>query len=352
MNAHNGFAARERQLARGEQIAWQPGMDLSNWFPVTASIADADGTVTLAWRDMQDIAFTDSFFENTMARQPHAERRVCHAPPQALDQFQPGNALAPDAFIFHVSRCGSTLLTQLLASLPQAIVMSEPSVIDSLLRLHHDLGGKADTVTLLRQAMLAMGQRRNNTEDRYFIKFDCWHIHSLPLLRQAFPGTPCLFLYRQPQAVLASHQRRRGPQMVPGLIHPALLPLQEQQLAAGDLDAYTALVLDSLFAAAQRHAAAGDLTLVNYDQLPEVLFSSLLGLLAIDCTPGQLDTMRARARFHSKDSGIAYCGEARAPQEDRLTQLATGLATGYQALELLRATAPNAAPIKIQQRTH
>jgi len=164
-----------------------------------------------------------------------------------------GRSLAPDVFIFHVSLYGPTLLTQLLASLPQATVMSEPSIIDSLLRMHHDHGG-SDTVTLLRQAMLAMGQRRNGAEDTSVIKFDCWHIHSLRLLRQAFPAPPCLFLYRQPHAVLASHQRRCGPQMVPGLIHLALLPLPDLPVAAADLDAFTAQVLDSLFTAARRHA--------------------------------------------------------------------------------------------------
>lgn len=98
-----------------------------------------------------------------------------------------GRSLAPDVFIFHVSLYGPTLLTQLLASLPQATVMSEPSIIDSLLRMHHDHGG-SDTVTLLRQAMLAMGQRRTGAEDTSVIKFDCWRIHSLRLLRQAFPA--------------------------------------------------------------------------------------------------------------------------------------------------------------------
>ena len=335
MSATSGFAAHERQLARGEQVGWQPGMDMRNWFPVTATAGPAVGAATLAWRDMQNIAFTDSFVENTLMRQPREQRRVCVTPPQALDQFQLGNALAPDAFIFHVSRCGSTLLTQLLASLPQAIVMSEPPIIDSLLRMHHDHGG-SDTVTLLRQAMLAMGQRRTGAEDTYLIKFDCWHIHSLPLLRQAFPGTPCLFLYRQPHAVLASHQRRRGPQMVPGQIHSALLPLPDRPVAAADLDAFAALVLDSLFTAARRHALAGELTLINYEQLPALVFSDLLALLSISCTPDQLDAMQMRSKFHSKYRDDAYSGDPQPQQDGRLAQLAAPLAAHYQALETLR----------------
>lgn len=332
MSAHNGFAVQERQLTKGEQVAWQPGMELRHWFPLTAGIVD--GEVTLAWRDMADIAFTDSFFENTLARQQRDARRVCHTPATALDQFN--DVPAPDAFVFHVSRCGSTLLTQLLASLPHCIVMSEPPIIDSVLRLHHDQGAPDGTVALLRQVIRAMGQRRTGQEQHLVIKFDCWHIHSLELLRAAFPDTPCLFLYREPQAVLASHQRQRGPQMVPGLIHPALLPLPEHATAPGDLDAHAGLVLDSFYTAALAHAAAGRIRLVNYSQLPGLVFSDLLAGLKIACTPAQLEAMRQRSQFHSKYTGNAYRGDARPPQEERLAQLAAQIAPGYEALEQLR----------------
>lgn len=332
MNVHNGFAMQERLLARGEQVEWQPGMDLRNWYPLTASVQH--GEITVAWRDMGNIAFTDSFFENTLARQPREQRRICHVPAAALAQFD--DVPAPDAFIFHVSRCGSTLLTQLLASLPQCIVMSEPPIIDSVLRMHHDQGQPASTIPLLRQLVGAMGQRRSEQEKHFVIKFDCWHIHSLDLLRAAFPDTPCLFLYREPQAVLASHQRQRGPQMVPGLIHPALLHLPARHTDPGDFDAYTALVLESFYTAACSHAAAGRIMLVNYSQLPAIVFSALLASLKIGCTGPQLDAMRERAQFHSKYTGNAYHGDSRAPQAERLIALAAAIRPAYEALELER----------------
>lgn len=334
MSAHNGFAMQERLLTKGLQVDWHDGMDLRHWFPLTASAAPDGGATTLAWRDMGDMAFTDSFFENTLARQHRDERRVCHTPVAALAQFN--SVPAPDAFIFHVSRCGSTLLTQLLASLPQCIVMSEPPIIDSVLRLHHDQGRPDSTIALLRQVMRAMGQRRTGQEKHLIIKFDCWHLHSLELLRAAFPDTPCLFLYREPQAVLASHQRQRGPQMVPGLIHPALLPLPARATAPGDLDAYAGLVLESFYTAAQAHATAGRIKLINYSQLPEIVFAELLAALKIGCTAPQRDAMRQRSQFHSKYTRSAYHGDPRAQQEDRLAQLAAGLAAGYEALERLR----------------
>lgn len=335
MSASHGLAQQERLLARGDAVAWHAGMALRGWYPVYAQADAQTGAPSICWRDLGQLRFTDSFFVNTLARQPREERRVCHTPASALASLDDG--LAPDAFIFHVSRCGSTLLSQLLASLPQCVVMSEPTVIDSLLRLYHDSADRAASITLLRQAILALGQRARGDETHFFIKLDCWHIHSLPLLRQAFPHTPCLFLYREPHAVLASHQRQRGPQMVPGMLHPAVLPLPAHGVAAGDLDGYTGVVLSSLLDAAQAHAAAGRLQLINYNQLPGILFSDLLQRFGIAPTQTQLQAMQARGGVHAK-YGTAYAGDPHAPATDGLAAIAARLQPRYQALEALRLT--------------
>lgn len=333
MSAGHGLTQQEGLLARGAVVPWQAGMDMRGWYPLFAQRDARTGEVSVCWRDLGQLPFSEPFFVNTLARQPHDERRVCHTPLAVLATFDDG--LAPDAFIFHVSRCGSTLLTQLLATLPQCVVLSEPPVIDSLLRLHHDGMPAGDSIALLRQAMLALGQRRTGGETHCFIKFDCWHIHNLALLRQAFPDTPCLFLYREPQAVLASHQRQRGPQMIPGMLHPALLPLPVHQLAPGDHDGYAGVVLSSLLAAARPHAAAGQLQLINYNQLPDMAWDQLLPRLRITVTAGQLQAMRERGGVHAK-YGTAFHGDAPPRTASGLPGMAAQLQAGYQALEDLR----------------
>ena len=336
MSAAPGLAQQERLLAKGETVAWHEGMDLRGWYPLYVERGEALAHAVMCWRALGETVFSDAFFVNTLARQPHEERRVCRTPLAALATMATlGNGLAPDAFIFHVSRCGSTLLSQLLASLPQCIVMSEPPVIDSLLRLYHDSDDPAAGIALLRQAILALGQRRTGTETHFIIKFDCWHIHSLDLLLQAFPGTPCLFVYREPLAVLASHQRQRGPQMVPGMLHPAQLPLPAHQLAPGDIDGYTGLVLASLFDAALPHAAAGQLQLIHYKQLPDIVFSDVLTRLGIPPTPAQLQAMRARGGVHAK-YGTAYQGDPPVAATSGLAAIAAQVQPSYLALEALR----------------
>src|SRR5206468_1319466 len=50
-------------------------------------------------------------------------------------QEHPG--LRPNGFIFHVSRCGSTLVSQMLAALAQNVVISEAPPIDAVVRACH-----------------------------------------------------------------------------------------------------------------------------------------------------------------------------------------------------------------------
>jgi quercetin dioxygenase-like cupin family protein len=326
---HNALSARERVLLRAAPLAWQAGMAMQHWFPVAASGAP----LQVAWRHAGTLRFTDPFFDNTLARQVPEQRLRCDTPAAALDATGP--ALAPDAFIFHVSRCGSTLLTQLLATLPQCVVMSEPPIIDALLRRHHDQAhAAADTAALLRQAVGALGQRRFGDESHFFVKLDCWHIHSLALIRLAFPDTPCLFLYREPAAVLASHRRQRGPQMVPGLLHPALLPAAPADLAPGDLDGYAAHVLEGFFDAALAHAT--QLTLLNYAGLPQLVAASLLPRFGIACDTHAAHLLRERAACHAKQPHAPFAGDPPACAEDGNTGARGRLAERYHALETWR----------------
>ena len=96
------------------------------------------------------------------------------------------------------------------------------------------------------------------------------------------------------------------------------------------------MVLDSFFSAAQPHVAAGRLLPVNYNQLPEIVFSTLLAMLRIDCTQQQLEAMRQRSGFHSKYTGNAYAGDPQPVRMEQLAQAAALCQAGYQAVEQLR----------------
>src|SRR2546430_2644461 len=128
----------------------------------------------------------------------------------------------PSGFIFHMSRCGSTLLTQMLAALAHNIVISEASPIDAVVRAPHVRPALSDDqhALWLRWMIGALGQPRSGNERHYFIKLDCWHTLALPLFRRAFPDVPWGFLYRDPVEVLVSQLRMPGPQIIPRMLGP------------------------------------------------------------------------------------------------------------------------------------
>jgi hypothetical protein len=316
------------------QIGWlrapeadPAGLDsMRDWFPVAL-----DGHV-VSWRRLPG-RFQEPFFGDTLRAQPREDRQVCHTPYDRLDHV--GETLAPSVFIFHTSRCGSTLLAQMLAALPQCVVHSEPPVIDDFFSRHGD-DAQAQAVPLLRRLVGALGQRRAAPETHYIVKLDCWHIRHLPLLRTAFPDTPFWFLYREPAPILASHRRQRGPQMVPALVPGVLPPEVSASIPAWDLDGYCAAVLRHLFVTALVHAQ--ELRLLDYRQLPEVLWEELLAELGLVPAADQLDALRARSRFHAKTASQAFSGDP-APEREaapHLPQLLASLAPLYAQLEALR----------------
>lgn len=294
----------ERSLRRGTEIDHRELASLRQWFPVSLD----QSPQSVWWRFAGERRFIEPFFEDSLKLQAPQDRRVCRTPLAVLEQ--PLDCVLPTAFIFHVSRCGSTLLTQMLAALPQCIVMSEPPVLDAFFRLHHHQPGQGAGVHTLRGLVAALGQRRLPQERYFFIKFDSWHMPWMPLVRQAFPDTPIVLLYRDPGQVLLSHQRQRGAQMVPGLVDTTRLRPDVVDLAPGDLDGYAGRVLDALFDEALRTLPGGRPRLVNYDQLPAVLWADLIPGWSLDVLPGDLLQLKARAGFHSKRAGASFAGDS------------------------------------------
>ncbi|MES2936179.1 MAG: aspartyl/asparaginyl beta-hydroxylase domain-containing protein [Pseudomonadota bacterium] len=305
------LSANELSLLRGRSVPYD-GQSLCGWFPVTFGMG-ARAAPAIGWRFLGERPLTAAFFEDSLAGQPSQERQVCHTPLEALDGFT--DSVAPSAFVFHVSRCGSTLLTQILATLPSCVVLSEPPVLDAFLRFHHRHPRHSGGAETFRRLVAALAQRRTGRERHCVVKMDSWHTPWIGFLREAFPDTPFVFLYREPREVLASHGRQRGRQMVPGLVDTSLLRPDLAGLQPGDLDAYAARMLDAVFAAGVQAASCTGLRRVNYTELPKTVFSDLMPQWGIACEGEELAAAQARAMFHSKHPGRRFQSDA-APEEN------------------------------------
>lgn len=330
------LTAHERSLLRGAPEPYESGRNLRNWFPVTMTTGPR-GEPQIGWRFMGERPLAGAFFEDSLAAQPHGERRVCHTPLQALDAFD--DSVAPTAIVLHVSRCGSTLLTQMLATSPRWIVLSEPPALDAFLRFHHREPAASGGAKTLHDLVAALAQRRRGSERHALLKCDSWHMPWAAWLREQFPRTPIVLLYRDPAEVLLSHARQRGRHMVPGLADTSRLQADLQGVGPGDLDGHAARVLDAIFEAAVQAAALPDVKLVNYTQLPGVVLDELLPQWGVTCDAAERKAMRARAAFHSKHPASRFEGDP--AQAAGVREAAAGLraARSFEQLEALRLAA-------------
>jgi hypothetical protein len=310
----------------------------AGWLPADV-IADVDPPA-IRWAHFSARRLVDPFYNDSL-------RRVVSLPFNRLFGFRtpladltaPPGSLAPSGLIFHMSRCGSTLVAQMLAASDANIVVAEAPPIDAVVRLDRGATGldAAGHAVLLRAMTLAFSQRRGAGERRAFVKLDSWHIRAAPLFRAAFPGTPWVFLYRDPTEVMVSQMRRRGMQTLPDRVPPALLGLDEPVDAP--LEDYVAGVLAAICAAAaSAHQAAGVL-LVNYDELPRALAGRILPHFGVAASPEEIAVMEAAAGRDAKDPQRVFAPDSAAATPAIRAAVQRHLAGVYARLETARSGA-------------
>ncbi|HEY8024078.1 MAG TPA: sulfotransferase [Burkholderiaceae bacterium] len=284
--------------------------------------------------------YNEPFFSETvlncLSHQPNGKQFASFSTLDFLvDAVQQVDPIAPTAFIFHVSRCGSTLLAQLLNLHPQHVVLSEAPLIDELLRLPlQDARVSGSDIEPMLAAVIGLLGDRRRDEMRLFVKPDSWHIRFAPLLRKLYPTAPFILLYRAPQEVIRSHCARRGMQAVPGLLEPALFDLAAENVTPLDADAYMGKVLAYFYRQFARLKKEDSNTLLlNYSQGVESMMQQLAGIAGFTLDTVTWDEIRQRSRYHSKYPGQMFAEQAAEGELPSYLQEAQGL---YEELEGLR----------------
>lgn len=311
---------------------WLP-IDLQ---PASAPEASQTGSVSpqLDWAHFGDLRLTDPFFEQTVGAALRPPAALLFRRRGMIDHLETelGSAapeLPPAGFVFHLSRCGSTLFAQVLAASPRHRVLSEAPPIDQLLA--HDLASglpRARRIARLRALVNACARRRFPEERHLFIKWDAWHTLHLDIIQEAFPGTPWIYLHRDPVEILVSQRRQRGYQFLPGMMNPALFGIAPAELPHLDFDAYAARVLGAGAAAAVRALARpGHRGLaVEYSTLRDKLPSLLRDHFGLrDCDEAEQAAMQAAAARNAKHPALPFTAdgeEKRRDADDSLRALA------------------------------
>lgn len=258
------------------------------------------GEARVRWIPSDGARFTEPFFEDTLRRLRRL--RSCGRNGEVVTDVdvwdRPAPAPRPDGVVFHVSRCGSTLLSRMLATLPGSVVISEAPVIDDIVRAHHcdERIGRDRRIAWLREAVAALAEAVDGSPERLFIKLDCWHLFELELIRSAFPDTPLLFVYRHPLEVLVSLMRVPSLLLVRDTVTPAQLGMTATERDALSREELVAATLGAFYRTATGHRA--HVIPVAYDALPDFVWTAMPGC---SFSPGDIEALREASKRDAKD---------------------------------------------------
>jgi hypothetical protein len=311
-------------------------MFLTNWIPYKL-IFEQDQALC-RWLHTGDKPFDEPFFDDTITRLKAGRVQGLHSAGniQLLPDWSKNlKAIEPSAFIFHISRCGSTLLSQLLGINPGHIVLSEVPFIDDVLRApfkHHPQAG-FDQPEMLDAALRFYGQRRNE-ESKLFIKTDSWHVFFYKTLRELYPDAAFILLYRKPQEVIRSHRKKRGMQAVPGVIEPEVFGFRAEPIT--DLDAYMARVMERYLTLFTEIIQTDERSLlVSYNQGMMNVMDTMAAFAGIDISAEEHAGMEERCRYHAKYPEQVFTEQQPAEQLPEYLQKCEEL---YEQLERRRSS--------------
>jgi hypothetical protein len=328
--------------------------DFEGWLPVRVFWRDAQAWVD--WCRFGDVGLTEPFFRDSVAtalRQPFNQAFRHETPIAALREWREASpGLEPTAFLYHASRCGSTLISQMLAGLGTHVVVSEPPMLDAVLRARFVAPGldEGTQIEWMRGLVSALAQPRRG-ERAFVVKLDAWSVFELALMRKAFPNTPWIYLYRDPLEIAVSQLRERGAYMIPGMLGPALPMFGMNEVASMSPQEFIARVLGKMLEAGHAGCVNAGGVALHYNELPSAMWTSVRELLAIGDDDRSRQQLQGAAKWNAKNPQAEFARDSERKQREASAELRALVdrwaAPAYRMLEGVRsvdgkfATNPN-----------
>ncbi len=188
-------------------------MTASNWLPI--DFEPGPRQLSVKWMDFGANPISDPFFYQTLDRlrssdPPAAERST--GVQELVNIAGSFPVVRPSGLIFHISRCGSTLVSNVLRTLGPA-VLSEARPVGMF--FHPSVGPPTDAWPRMRAAILdavttlyartAMSARNAMYTPQLVIKCHAFNILQMKFIRALWPGVPVAVVIRDPVEVIASN---------------------------------------------------------------------------------------------------------------------------------------------------
>ena len=291
---------------------------LLHWIPL--KLFTEGNEILCQWLYVGDKQFTEPFFDETILHCRQLKKNVhvykCVSSLDVLPAWAENlDAVAPTAFIFHVSRCGSTLLSQLLALNADNLVLSEVPFLDELLRLRFKNTKNIKEETneninrYFKAALAFYGKRNAHDQTKMFIKTDSWHLLFYKQIRELYPQALFILLYRSPAEIIRSQKKLRGMQSIPGVIETELFGFGKEDITY-DLDVYMSRVLEKYFTKLLEIIVKDNFCiLVNYQEGIPAIMNRIMHLTGLSPKSEDLAKIEERIRFDAKNPSRIFINE-------------------------------------------
>lgn len=310
--------------------------DLDGWTPVR--LDSGRDELRVEWVYTEGLVFDDPFFDETIQRCIREPARLLFRRSIPLTAIADQAAPQPTAVIAHMSRCGSTMVSQSLVARGDVLSWSEAPVIDQVVRAAADDRCGIDAVRGVLGVLAAGGCPHS------IVKLDAWTSLDLGVVRAAVPEAALVMLVRDPLEVLVSQLRRRGYHMIPGTLPAKVLRLDAHDVHRLEPVEYGAVVLGRILESAFHTIVDdGSAFVVDYTDFPAAI-DGLGERLNLTTTGEQLERMRSSASHDAKnpllpfvDDSAQKLNEATDPMRDAIDRWAR---PWYERLLEIRARRP------------
>lgn len=298
--------AQQRYLAPMEAISIiqeNPGV-----LPVVVS-PDADHRVI--WMDVGQHTFQEKKFRDSVASVAgHTDIRPFSTDIELLatDMFEV-DTLPIAGLIFHMNRCGSTLLAKALARTSSHNVIIEGTSLSEGLwsyltkKWQKPCCTSPSCIKIIRNLIRLTARRRTAEQQVAFFKLISWNTIFIKEIMQAIGDVPSLFLYRDPIEVLMSNLENRSAYLqTKGMDMGAYLtkrrPYETRDMS--DMDFYLSLYEHQLTVALQ--SDLNYFRYLNYKYLQKQHFGEILRhAFGNTVNAEQIALMSKQFDFYSKD---------------------------------------------------
>ncbi|PUA26619.1 MAG: hypothetical protein B0W54_23030 [Cellvibrio sp. 79] len=225
----------------------------------------------------------------------------------AIQQGAASVEVQPAGFIFHLSRCGSTLISGCLSELETTCVFSESPLLTELL-LDNKLSAHEHQTCL--RAFINLQAAAFAARPQMIIKWNAWDIFRWELIRELYPQVPAIFLVRNPLEILASHQRSVGRHMSGDPTLAGFNPVFTAQSIDQSILDKRVQILRCLLQAMGEKLLDQNIRLVDYQRLRAQEVVAVFAWFGCVVAEQGFLKIQKRMQFHSKTPGQVFIADS------------------------------------------